>query len=189
MCYYFEAPELTDRCSPFPSEAVMKIKTLPIALALLTFSMNPVVIMAQQGATSAREWAAVKAVPSGEKLRVRMKDGKTLEGRLRNISDAMLEMDRKNKTIDLNRDSIAKVYRLVKQSTGKSIAKSTAIGAGIGFGIGAGVGIWGGTYEDLETAGLVAILGTGGAAIGAGIGAIVGALGSKQRQVLVYEWK
>jgi hypothetical protein len=167
----------------------MKIKTLPIVMALFLFQMNSIAVMARQGAGSAGEWATVKAIPAGERLSVRLKEGKKLEGRLRGVSDAMLTLDRGNKTIDLNRDSIAKVYRLVKRSTGKAIARSTAIGAGVGFGIGAGVGIWGGTYEDLETAGLVGILGGGGAAIGAGVGAIVGALGSKRRRVLVYEWK
>lgn len=167
----------------------MTIKALAIAVVLLTFLVNSTATMAQQGVNSVRDWEAVKAVPAGEKLNIRLKDGKNVEGKLSGISNDTLTLEREKKNIDLNREAIAKVYRLVKRSAGKAIARSMAIGAGVGFGIGAGVGIWGGSYEDLETAGLVAILGSAGAAIGGGVGAIVGALGSKQRRVLVYEWK
>ena len=63
------------------------------------------------------------------------------------------------------------------------------MGSAIGFGVGAGVGIVGGTYEDLETTGLVGFLGGVGAAIGAGIGALVGAIYVKAGRVLIYEAK
>ena len=166
----------------------MKIKALAI-VSLLTLLLNPVATMAQKGVNSVRDWEAVKAVSVREKLSIRLKDGKNLEGKLSSVTDTTLTLEREKKSVDLNRDSIAKVYRLVKRSTGKSIARSAGIGAGIGFGTGAGVGIWGGTYEDLETTALVLALGGIGAGIGGGIGAIVGAFGSKQRRVLVYEWK
>ena len=123
----------------------------------------------------------------GEKLSVRLKDGKKVEGTVRSVSDGLLVLNRGTSAVDLNRDSIAKVYRLVPRSTAKSIGKSTAMGAGIGAGVGTCVGIWGGTYEDLETAGLVALLGGFGAAIGSGIGAFVGAVYVKPRKVLIYE--
>ena len=160
-----------------------------LAIAAVLLLVNSAHTMARQGVESARGWEAAKAIPPGERLSIRLKDGKSVEGRLSRISDATLTLEREKQNIEMNRDSIAKVYRLIKRSAGKSIARSTAIGAGIGFGIGAGVGIWGGSYEDLETAGLVAILGGAGAGIGAGVGAIVGAFGSKRRRVLVYEWK
>ena len=137
--------------------------------------------------SSPREWEAVRAVAAGEKLSVRLKDGKKVEGTVRRVSDGLLVLNRGTSTVDLNRDSIAKVYHLVPRSTAKSIGKSTAMGAGIGAGVGTCVGIWGGTYEDLETAGLVALLGGFGAAIGSGIGAFVGAVHVKPRKVLIYE--
>jgi hypothetical protein len=120
-------------------------------------------------------------------VRVELKDGKKLEGRLLNVTSNSLSIDRKNKPTDFNRDSIAKVYRFVKKSAGKSIAKSAAIGAGIGFGAGAGVSFAAGSYEDLDTTELVGLLGGLGAAIGAGIGALVGSFGRHERRELVYQ--
>jgi small nuclear ribonucleoprotein (snRNP)-like protein len=167
----------------------MKTKTLAVNVVLLMLLANANTTIAQKASDPPREWEAVRALAPGEKLSVRLKDGKKVDGTVRSVSESMLVLDRGTNTGDLNRDSISKVFRVVPQSKARSIGKSTAIGAGIGFGIGAGVGIAGGSYEDLDTGELVAVLGGLGAAIGAGIGALVGSLGSKQRRVLIYEAK
>lgn len=166
----------------------MKAKPSAIVV-LLALLFNATAATARQAAGSTREWAAVKAVPVGEKLRVEQKNGERIEGRLRSVDDTTLTLDRGKNVIELSRDSIKKVYRLIRRSTGKSVGRSTGIGAAIGFGVGAATGVALGTYEDLETTGLVALLGTAGAGIGAGIGAIAGALGSKHKKALVYEDK
>jgi hypothetical protein len=162
----------------------MRTKAL-IKIVLLVLLADASIGVAQTSST--REWEAVRALAVGEKLSVRLKDGKKIEGTVRSVSDSLLVLNRGTSAVDLNRDSIAKAYHLVPRSTAKSIGKSTAMGAGIGFGVGAAVGIWGGTYEDLETAGLVGLLGGFGAAIGSGIGAFVGAVHVKPRKVLIYE--
>ena len=162
----------------------MKTKALT-TIVLFVLLADARIAVAQTGSTS--EWEAVRAVPLGEKLSVRLKNGKKVEGIVRSVSDGLLVLNRGTAAVDLTRDSIAKAYHLVPRSTARSIGKSTALGAGIGFGVGAGVGIWGGTYEDLETAGLVGLLGGFGAAIGSGIGAFVGAVYIKPRKVLIYE--
>jgi hypothetical protein len=166
----------------------MKSKVLIINIVVLVLFANANTIVAQKVST-AQEWDAVKALVPGEKLSVRLKDGKKVEGIVRGVSDTQLMLTRGSAATDLNRETISKVYRIVSRSTGRSIGKSTAMGAGIGFGIGAGVGIAGGSYEDLETAGLVGLLGGLGAAIGAGIGAVVGAVYVKPGRVLIYEAK
>ena len=167
----------------------MKTKALMVNIVLLTLLANANTAIAQQVSDSARAWETVKALASGESLRVRLKDGKNVEGRVRSVSDTALVLTRGTGTNDLNRETVSKVYRLVPRSAGRSIGKSAAMGAGIGFGIGAGVGIAGGTYEDLETAGLVGFLGGFGALIGAGIGSLVGAVYIKPRRGLIYEAK
>ena len=146
-------------------------------------------VRAQQTSASTRDWENVRAISTGDKIRVQTKDGKQTDGNLYRVSDTALTVDRDGSTrVDFNRDSIAKVYRVVGKSTGKTIAKSTLIGAGIGFSGGAGIGLAAGSYEDLDRGELVAILGGIGAAIGAGIGLLVGAIaGSGQKRVLVYE--
>ena len=162
----------------------MKSKTL-IDVVLLVLMANASIAVAQT--VSTRDWESVRTLTAGERLSVRLKDGKKIEGTLRSVSDTLLVVDRGNATVDLNRDSIAKAYQVVPRSTARSIGKSTAMGAGIGFGVGAGVGIWGGSYEDLDTLPLVGLLGGFGAAIGSGIGAFVGALYIKPRRMLIYE--
>ena len=165
----------------------MKTKALVATLSFVLLINNTA--LAQNVVGSIQEWESVKALAVGEKLSVRLKDKKKVEGTLRSVSDSLLVLARGTSTVNLNRDSVAKVYRIVPRSTARSIGKTTAMGAGMGFGIGAGVGIWGGSYEDLETAGLVALLGGFGAAVGAGIGALVGGIYVKPGRVLIYEVK
>ena len=54
----------------------MKIKALAIVIVPLTLLVNAVATMAQQGGNPMRDWEAVKAVSAGEKLSIRLKDGK-----------------------------------------------------------------------------------------------------------------
>lgn len=167
----------------------MKAKALITNLVMLVLLSNPNTLVSQTVSGTKEEWEVVKALVAGDKVTVRLKDGKKVEGTVSGVSDTQLTLTRGTAARDLNRASISKVYRIVSRSAGRSIGKSTAMGAGIGFGIGAGVGIAGGTYEDLETAGLVGLLGGLGAAIGAGIGAVVGAVYVKPGRVLIYEAK
>jgi len=158
--------------------------------ALIMLLALPTLALAQKSSGSVSDWLAVRSISSGEKLSVKLKDGKKMEGRLVSISDATLTIDRGNRSTDIDRQSVEKVYRLVPKSVGKSIGKSALIGAGIGFGAGTGVSLAAGSYEDLETGELIGILGGLGAAIGAGIGALVGAVsGSGNKKVLIYDTK
>jgi hypothetical protein len=165
----------------------MKIKFIFTLLVIFTLSVNSVISFAGQTGDPNRQWAEVRATPTGNKLSLRLKDGTKMEGRLVNISDTSLTIDRGKQTSDVNRDAIAKVYRVEPGSRGKSVAKGTLIGAGIGFGAGAGVAIAAGNYEDLGTAELVGIFGVIGAGIGAGLGALVSSFGKKEKKVLIYE--
>lgn len=170
-------------------KTLMKSKSLTSIVLLLLLTL-PSIGLAQNSSGQSADWAAVRSLVRGEKLSVRLKDGKKLEGRLLDVSDSGLTIDRKGSPTDLDRQSVEKVYRLTPKSVGKSIGKSALIGAGVGFGAGAGLGIAAGTYEDLETTELIGILGGIGAAIGAGVGAMVGAIaGSGNKKVLVYDSK
>jgi len=161
-----------------------------ISFALILCLALPLAAAAGQSNSSASDWSAVQSVPLGDKLSVKLKDGKKVEGRLRAATDTTLTLDRGNKSSVFDRNSIAKVHRYVSNSVGKSIGKSTAIGAGVGFGAGAGLGLAAGQYEDIETASLVGIFGAIGAGVGAAIGALVGAASATGRKkLLIYEVK
>ena len=134
--------------------------------------------------TTSGDWSAVKAVATGSKLSVKLKTGKTVEGRLAGVTDDALSLSVKNRPADLKREDVQSVY----QVGGKSATKATLIGLGAGAGAGAAVGAAADSssdgFEGIDTA-VTAGLTVLGAAAGALTGYLIGGRGSKR--VLVYE--
>ncbi len=164
----------------------MKIKGLTLILALLVSLPLPQVTSAQVAGPKPGDWSAVTALQPGEKLAVKLKDGKNVEGILSRLSDTTLTLSHNNTTFDLNRDNVLKVYRLSKGSA----KRSTLVGAGIGAVVGAGVGAAAGGCDpndiicfdrSLTVPTTVAFCG--------GLGAIAGLITGKLRhkRVLIYE--
>jgi hypothetical protein len=162
----------------------MRSRTVALGLAFLMLLTHPSVSLAQ-GAPAPNEWSIVKAVPPGDELVVKLKNGQTIKGRLKVISDVHLTLARGQKSFDIDRQDVRQIHRIVP----KSAAKPTLIGAGTGAAIGAGgiaiaVAADESGGDDGEAA--AAILGV--ALLGAGIGALVGlAFGSREKKVLIYE--
>jgi len=159
----------------------MTIKLFALTSAIFMLLSQPSFLLGQN-VSEQQNWEAVQALSTGVKLLIETKDGKQLKGNLANASLTTLALIRNNKTNNLNKDDIRKIYQL----SGGSRAKSALLGTAVGAGGGAGVALilLGSTGGSDDTNG---ILGTG-AAIGAGIGAIVGLLlGKSSRRVLVYE--
>ncbi|HLL74934.1 MAG TPA: hypothetical protein VK421_06685 [Pyrinomonadaceae bacterium] len=156
-----------------------------VALVLcLAAAFAHVPVAAAQDARGANGWAALQALPTGAKLKVRMKSGETVEGRLSMVSDAGLTLLRKGAAVELRRDGVRKVYRV----GGPSVKKSTLVGLGIGTGVGAAVGTGfavSGEHESGEAHMPVFVFGAGGAIIGTLTGLTAGLLG--RRRVLIYE--
>jgi hypothetical protein len=152
-----------------------------LVLVLLASLILPSVASAQ---SAAGDWAALNSITTGSKLVVKLRDGKSVEGKLGGVSDAALSLSVKNKPVDLRREDVQSVYRI----EGKSATKATLIGMGVGAGAGAAIGAAAGSsndnfdkFEQAATAGL--------AVVGAGVGALTGYLigrGGKKR-ILVYE--
>lgn len=162
----------------------MRSRTVTLALAFLLLLTHPPISLAQ-GAHAPNEWSVVKTVPPGDELVVKLKNGQTIKGRLRAISDIHLTLARDQRSFDIDRQDVRQIHRIVP----KSAARPALIGAGTGAAIGAGgiaiaVAADESGGDDGEAA--AAILGV--ALIGAGIGALVGlAFGSRQKKVLIYE--
>jgi hypothetical protein len=129
------------------------------------------------------DWAAVESVTSGTKLSVKLKNGKTVEGRSSGASDTALSLSVGGKAVDLSRDDILRVYR----AGGGSAKKAALIGLGVGAGAGAAVGAAGG--DDDGFAPTRAQLAAGLAVLGAGAGALAGfAIGKgRHKRVLIYD--
>ena len=150
---------------------------------ILTLLITGVIVIAQSGVALAQDrgWPAVQAVPADDRLIVKQKDGKTIEGKMIEANETNLAISRDNKVINISRDNIARV----EHSRGKAKkAKWTLIWAGIGAGVG---GLLGGTLADPQADDSDFLLPIG-LALGAGIGAAGGALmGAAQRKrVVIY---
>jgi hypothetical protein len=156
-------------------------RALAISLALTASMLLPSVAPAQTTAAQARDWSALKSVEQGSKLSVKLKGGKTVEGRLGGVTDAALSLSVGGKATDFGREDVLSVYRLKH----KSAAPATLIGMGVGAGIGAAVGASGDDDFVISRGAGAAAVG----AVGAGLGALVGyAFGrGRSKRVLVYE--
>lgn len=156
---------------------------LTIAVVLLASLLLPSTAFAQMQAASNHDWSVLKGVATGSKLVTRLRNGKTVEGKLTGVSDTTLSLTVKGNSTDLGRDDILTVY----QVNGKSAKKATLIGFGVGAGAGAAIGAAGGDNVFVKKSAAAGAFGV----IGAGAGALVGfAIGkSGHKRVLIYEAK
>ena len=155
-------------------------RRLTLSLVLIASLLLSPVASAQ---TVSNDWSALKAVETGSKLSVKLKTGKTVEGKLVGVSDDTLSLTVGGKPTELKAAELLRVYRVGGGSAGKGALVGAAVGAGTGAVVGAA-----GTDDDdfIITKGQAA---AGLAAIGGGVGALVGyAIGrSRRKRVLVYE--
>lgn len=154
-----------------------------VAVVLIVMLAKPLIALAQaQPDPLTGSWEGLKAVPPGDELRVGLRNGQNLKGRLSSVSDTTLTLAQGNKTTDLNRGDVLRVHRLVS----KSATRATMIGLGIGAGVGGlsgGVAAASGPGEPNEYGFGALIVGVIGAAVGALTGYIIG---SRKHRVLIY---
>lgn len=134
--------------------------------------------------TASGDWSALKAVESGSKLSVKLRTGKTVEGRLTGVTDEGLSLTVGGKPTDLKAVEVLRVHRV----GGSSAKKGALIGLAVGAGAGAAVGVAGSSADDGFNE-LDAPVTAGLTVLGAGAGALIGyAVGrSRRKRVLVYE--
>ena len=102
-------------------------------LMVAAFLVMPAQIAFAQGTMG--NWKAVQAIPVNERVIVKQKDGKTIEGQMIEASETNLTISRSSKVVNISRDQI----RQVEHSTGKAEkGKWAAIGTGVGAAAGAG---------------------------------------------------
>jgi hypothetical protein len=145
-----------------------------VLAGLLLITSSPSALVNAQG--SLHEWSAVQSIGSDERLIVKQKDGKTVEGKMIEASEANLTLSRNNKVVNIPRDSIQQI----EHSKGKAAkSKWAAIGAGLGGAAGAGIGA--AKANSIIDDGEIYI--AAGLLIGAGAGAVSGlAFGASRRQ-------
>lgn len=167
----------------------MRIRTrqfATIVILLTSFLLAPVTLVAQ---VATNDWSRVTSIPAGNKLSVKLKSGKKIDGTFSSATDTSLTLLVKNASTDVKRDDI----RTIHQVGGTSVTKSTLIGLGAGAGAGALLGAVGaatdddnsfGDINDAVGAGITTVL---GATVGAITGFIIGK--TRKKRVLLYDAK
>jgi hypothetical protein len=159
-------------------------KKLTISLMLVAaLLLSSETASAQLSIAPSSDWSRLNAITAGSKLSVKLKSGKTVDGKLSGVSDTALSLTIKDKPVDLKREDVLSVYQITK----KSATKATLIGLGVGAGAGLAIGLAGRSKDDLVnlnnpvTAGLTVL----GAGAGALTGFLIGRSGGKRE--LVYQ--
>jgi hypothetical protein len=171
-------------------------------VALLTMSSTAA---AQTAAQNDPAWDAVKAVPYGEPLTVKLKGGTTVDGTLISASDTHLKMYKTEQSptsgivyediVDLKKEDILNVYRIEKKSGKKWMFIGAAVGAAAGVATGAALGSMGNNCRDSffsdvcgsTKTGFIALGAVSGATTGAYVGHLIG--GKRLKRVLIYKSK
>ncbi len=153
-----------------------RLVSIMIVVVLVTASSQVVLCQKMTG-----NWAAVQAVAVDDRLIVKQKDGKTVEGKMIEASETNLTISRDGKVVNISRDLI----RQIEHSSGKAAkGKWALIGTGVGAGVGGGIGAT--KYRsDRDDYGIYPVM---GALIGAGAGALTGLLigSSRRKRELIY---
>lgn len=144
----------------------------PLGLALVIW------ILTAPPAPAARSWDTLQTVPRGSKLVVELKDGTAVKGKMASASEATLTLSGGNNGTGLDRDKVARIYRVRRSS----LLVSVLAGAGIGVIPGSVMGAMVASRIGKASAAAVGIFVVG---IGAGVGAAVWAL--RKPRTLIYE--
>ena len=129
------------------------------------------------GQSTTGNWSAVQAVAVDDRLIVKQKDGRTIEGKMIEASETNLSISRDGKVVNIPRDAI----RQIQHSTGKAAkGKWALIGTGIGAGVGGGIGAT--KYRsDRDDYGIYPVMGAGAGAVA---GLVIGS--SRRHRELIY---
>ena len=153
-----------------------KFFSLLVAATLLAASLP--VAFAQ---TANRGWSTVQSMPVDERLIVKQKDGKTIEGKMIEANDSNLTLSRNGKVVNIARDSIQQI----QHSKGKAAkGKWALIGTGIGAAAGAGIGATRVSSDHDDSEIWIPV----GAIYGAGFGALGGLIfgASRRNRTVIY---
>ena len=94
-----------------------KKRAVTVALVLMALLAKPQIMFAQAPTTPIRgSWEGLKAVPPGDEVSVRLRNGQKLKGRLISVSDTTLTLAHGNITTDVTRGDALRVQRVVPKS-------------------------------------------------------------------------
>lgn len=156
------------------------MKTALALLAAVLLAPQTAIIAQTSSDPPAAAWSEVKTLRVGDELTVKLRDGKSLKGKLVFVRDDGLALKGGKNDAVLSRESIFQVYRHVPKSRKKSIAIGATVGGGLGI---LGAASSDGAGDLSQPASTVM-----SAAVYAGAGALVGwALGGGKKRALIYQ--
>ena len=114
-----------------------KIAATIFILSIVAFGQPPVLAQVA-GQPKFGTWEAVKGIPSGEKVEITLKSGKTIKGEISGVSDTEITVGRDNKAVTTGRDEVRRVFHAVGKSSRKPVVAGALFGAAVG---GAGIAV------------------------------------------------
>ena len=111
---------------------IRRLTAITLLFAIFLVSSSPL-----RAQTASDDWSRVNALESNTKVSIKLKTGKSVEGRVNSVSESGLSLRVKGAPQDVKREEIQSVYRVQRRSA----TKATLIGAGVGAGAGAITGL------------------------------------------------
>jgi hypothetical protein len=158
----------------------MRVRFLCVTLVAVALLANSATIFAKSKPSDA--WPVVQALPTGAKVVVKDKAGKTTKGRVSVITADAITVSQRTGTVVIDKQQVARVY-----ADEQALGKSTLIGLGVGAGTGAtaaGVMLASAGTEDFDVPLFIAFMTGIGAAAGT-VGGVIRGLFPNRR--LIYE--
>jgi hypothetical protein len=87
--------------------------------------MLPTISVAQSQGDNA--WSALQAFRRGQKVDVKLKDGKSTSGDFISVTDTVFTLSKEGKTIDVKNAEALRIYRVSEKHIGKSTLIGTAV--------------------------------------------------------------
>lgn len=126
-------------------------------------------------------WQDVMAIQPGEKLEIKLKNGKGLKGTVDSVTDTGISASRDGKIVRAERSDIKQVYRVTQKRSNRPVILGAVIGAVVGIGGTAAVAATNDTDGVRAGAAVLPV-------VGALTGALVGlAFRNKTNKVLIFE--
>ncbi len=166
----------------------MKAKLAVICISLVMMAQTPLALAQSDQLSSDQAWELVKQTTLGEKLEVKLKDGKKVKGEKVLVSDSELSLALKNQqAAQFKRDEIRQVWRWLRPDSDR---QKFYQGLGTGAGVLAGVAIAvaaspnEGCYNDCGGRGVGIVAAIIGMTI---VGALIGRKLAGGKRILIYQ--
>ena len=156
------------------------MRTVLAVLVVMVLAQQTVIVAQNAPEPTPGTWDEVKALQPGDELTLKLRDGRSIKGKLVYVREAELAVKGGKGDTALSREEIFQIYRHVPKSRKKAMTIGALAGGGFGVISGASADGAGDLSQPAST------LFSG--AVFAGAGALIGwALGGGKKRVLIYQ--